>query len=220
MKPFELVTKPWGYEYTIFKENDVKVKILKITKGNSTSMHCHPIKTTSIVVINGQAEFQFLADKKYLQVLDKLMIRRGLFHKTLATSNELFLLEVETPIDDHDLVRINDLYGRENLPYEAITNLDLELFIDRIFIEDKKIKFKDVTIETKLIFSLRDFNHFTNDTIFIFLSGGISKSIDGRLHYLIIPGDSGKLDIIKKILVDGVEIIECTFVMTVSKALT
>ena len=40
------------------------------------------------------------------------MIRRGLFHSTKAISDEALIFEIETPKDKHDLVRLNDSYGR------------------------------------------------------------------------------------------------------------
>ena len=57
-----------------------------------------------------------------LKSLDKVMIRRGLFHSTKALSeNGAFIFEIETPVDKQDLVRLNDLYGRESKPYEDST---------------------------------------------------------------------------------------------------
>ena len=42
-----VVIKPWGEEYNIFFRNRKKIAItyLKINKGFSTSLHCHPKKT-------------------------------------------------------------------------------------------------------------------------------------------------------------------------------
>ena len=47
------------------------------------------------------------------------MIRKGLFHSTTSISqNGTKLFEIETPNDKLDLVRLEDSYGREGLPYE------------------------------------------------------------------------------------------------------
>ena len=40
------VKKPWGSEYLIYQNNDIAVWLLKIIKGQNTSLHCHPIKKT------------------------------------------------------------------------------------------------------------------------------------------------------------------------------
>jgi hypothetical protein len=48
------------------------------------------------------------------------MIRPGLFHSTRALSPEgAVLLEIETPRDKENLVRLEDDYGREEKPYEG-----------------------------------------------------------------------------------------------------
>jgi quercetin dioxygenase-like cupin family protein len=117
-----IVKKPWGYEYLVYENKDVALWFLYIAPGQSTSMHCHPKKTTGLVLLDGEVEISFLADKRQLKSLDKVMIRRGLFHSTKATSeNGAFVFEIETPVDKQDLVRLNDLYGRESKPYEDST---------------------------------------------------------------------------------------------------
>jgi hypothetical protein len=71
------------------------------------------------VLLDGEAEISFLADKRQLKSLDKVMIRRGLFHSTKAVSDKgAFVFEIETPVDKQDLVRLNDQYGRTSKPYE------------------------------------------------------------------------------------------------------
>ena len=48
------------------------------------------------------------------------MIRPGLFHRTTAISPEgVSVIEVETPVDKSNLVRLDDSYDRELTPYES-----------------------------------------------------------------------------------------------------
>ena len=48
------------------------------------------------------------------------MIDKGVFHQTTATSNSgAFLMEIETPVNKRDLVRLKDKYGREGEGYES-----------------------------------------------------------------------------------------------------
>ena len=48
------------------------------------------------------------------------MIRPGLFHRTTAISPEgVSVIEVETPVDKSNLVRLDDSYDRELTPYEG-----------------------------------------------------------------------------------------------------
>ena len=60
----------------------------------------------------------FLKNSITLRGLDKIMIFRGRFHSTKALTSS-FVLEVECPQDKHDLVRLEDKYGRTHLPYEG-----------------------------------------------------------------------------------------------------
>jgi mannose-6-phosphate isomerase-like protein (cupin superfamily) len=54
-----IVKKPWGYEYMVYENEDASVWFLYIAPGQSTSMHCHPKKTTGLVLLDGEAEVSF-----------------------------------------------------------------------------------------------------------------------------------------------------------------
>ena len=42
-----VILKPWGEEYVIFKDKKkIAITYLKLKKGFSTSLHCHPNKKT------------------------------------------------------------------------------------------------------------------------------------------------------------------------------
>ena len=116
--------KPWGYEYTIYRNlNHLSVTLLKINHNKSTSLHCHPNKKTGFILISGRALIQLGLWKdtaEYYNAPSKLMIRTGLFHSIKAVSkNGVFALEFESPVDKNDLVRFKDDYGRETRPYEG-----------------------------------------------------------------------------------------------------
>lgn len=115
-----VVNKPWGYEYLMFENQDIGLWFLRLKGGASTSLHCHPRKKTGLVLISGQAELAFLNSTSPLGPLSRVMIRPGLFHATRATSPEgAALLEIETPRDKENLIRLEDTYGREERPYEG-----------------------------------------------------------------------------------------------------
>ena len=119
--PYEktVVKKPWGYEYLVYQNDRVALWFLYIGHNQQTSMHCHPNKTTGLILLDGGAELSFLGNTNQLKPISKTMIRRGLFHSTKATSeNGAYVFEIETPVDKHDLVRLEDKYGREGSPYE------------------------------------------------------------------------------------------------------
>lgn len=114
------VEKPWGYEYLMYGNRDAALWFLYLKPGASTSLHCHPRKKTGLVLLSGEAEISFLNDSTHLKALNRVIIRPGLFHSTKATSPEgIVLLEIETPRDKENLVRLEDTYGRKAQPYEG-----------------------------------------------------------------------------------------------------
>ena len=51
-----IVKKPWGYEYLAYENNHVALWLLYIKHTHSTSLHCHPNKTTGLILLDGEAE--------------------------------------------------------------------------------------------------------------------------------------------------------------------
>ena len=115
-----VVKKPWGKEYLVYENENLGIWFLHIEKDQSTSTHCHPKKNTGLVVLEGLAEVSFLKNMISLKGVDKIMIFKGRFHSTQALSpGGALILEVESPQDKRDLVRLEDKYGREKQPYES-----------------------------------------------------------------------------------------------------
>src|SRR3990167_2193158 len=54
-----VVLKPWGYEFLAFENGRVAIWILYIKKRHSTSMHCHPKKTTALMVLDDLHQFGY-----------------------------------------------------------------------------------------------------------------------------------------------------------------
>ena len=180
-----VVKKPWGKEYLIYENDDLGIWFLHIEEGQSTSMHCHPKKNTGLIVMDGFAEVSFLKNKIPLKGVDKIMIFRGRFHSTQALSKGgAFILEVESPKDKHDLVRLHDKYGRENKPYESKKYESLK-GDDCVWFEDPTDKTKneysfcncEVVVENiKNIDQVKD-RHF-DEAIIILRGGLVSKDND------------------------------------------
>ncbi|MBI4764781.1 MAG: hypothetical protein HY787_09270 [Deltaproteobacteria bacterium] len=115
-----IVTKPWGYEYLMYQSDKIGIWFLHIVEGRQTSLHCHPAKKTGYILLSGEAEVSFLKDTTRLKAISKLMIREGLFHSTKAISpSGIQVIEVESPPDKTNLVRLDDAYGRKEQPYEG-----------------------------------------------------------------------------------------------------
>jgi len=113
-----IVKKPWGKEYLCYRNDEVAIWYLHIEKDKETSMHCHPNKNTGFVVLEGKAQLSFLRNSVNLEGLDKIHIFRSRFHSTKAITDS-FIFEIETPEDKHDLVRLDDAYGRAGTDYEG-----------------------------------------------------------------------------------------------------
>lgn len=122
-----VVNKPWGYEYLMYSNDHVEIWSLHIKPGASTSKHCHPNKKTALIVLSGAAEFSTLENSLQLEVFDCALIEPGVFHATKALSAEgIHILEVETPPAKHDLVRLNDRYGRTGQGYEGVDKMSFD----------------------------------------------------------------------------------------------
>jgi hypothetical protein len=122
-KPLKLseavVPKAWGEEYMVFQNEGLAIWLLKINKGESTSLHCHPNKKTGLICLNDEIEVNFLSGINCLGRRDKMMIWPGVFHSSSAIGAiDAYVLEVETPNNKQDLVRLKDKYGREDSGYE------------------------------------------------------------------------------------------------------
>jgi len=122
-----LVHKPWGKEYLVYSNDESEVWNLFIRNQRSTSMHCHPRKQTVLLVLDGRALFSTLNESWELLPMDAMVIDAGVFHSTQCISKEgLKVLEFETPPMKHDLVRLEDKYGRTQQGYEGINSMTVD----------------------------------------------------------------------------------------------
>tara|TARA_Y100000588_G_scaffold395323_2_gene523418 strand:- start:29169 stop:31811 length:2643 start_codon:yes stop_codon:yes gene_type:complete len=123
-----VVKKPWGYEYLIFSNEEIAVWILYLKAGAQTSMHTHPTKKTSLVVLEGKVNCSGIASQIDRSAGEGLLIDKGAFHQTTAVSEAgAFVMEIETPVNKRDLVRLKDKYGREGQGYETEDQHSLDI---------------------------------------------------------------------------------------------
>lgn len=215
--------KPWGYEYLCYENEHVGLWFLYVEKDHQTSLHCHPKKTTGLILLDGEAEISFLADKRTIKSIDKLMIRRGLFHSTKSLSDGgSFIFEIETPVDKKDLVRLNDKYGRTSKPYED-SSFESAKNEDCLWIKEPDVDksnhydFSNCKLTVENISSLDSIIGKKDDDIIVFLRGGMIRTIDDISHCVTVPGDVGKGNIVKKVArqLDGLK--PETIIMTINK---
>jgi len=136
-----IVKKPWGYEYLVFENESVAIWMLHVARTQRTSTHAHPNKSTALILLHGEcAKISSLAQNYFIKESDCLMIGKGAFHCTEANSNistkpfsqnGIWVMEIESPVDKADLVRLKDDYGRSGTAYEdksKIVNTPVEHF--------------------------------------------------------------------------------------------
>ena len=216
--PYEktVVSKPWGYEYLAYQNEKVALWFLYIGHNHQPSMHCHPNKTTGLILLDGEAEISFLGDSFNLKPVSKTMIRKGLFHSTKTTSeNGACVFEIETPVDKHDLVRLEDKYGREGNPYEDSTHetpkQDDCLWIEE---EDSTHKFSNCDIKIEKVKTINTFNQKDDNENIVFLNGGI-KTVDGSL--VAQAGDVVVCAVIKRLTKLFPYLDDNTLIMTIKR---
>lgn len=148
-----VVKKPWGEEYLLFENANIAIWHLKINPVFETSLHCHPNKKTGLIVLGGEAEVDFLGDKFRKGPADKIMIRQGVFHRTRNVgASVLELLEIETPNNKADIVRLEDRYGRAHTPYENSSHFQeshIKLLINRAYSSYRDVKVRWLDIESE-----------------------------------------------------------------------
>ena len=113
----QTVTKPWGHEL-IFANvpSGFTGKELHVRGGQSLSMQYHEHKEEVLAVRSGRIQLEIGPSAEKLDRIellpgDTVHIRPGTVHRTTALEDSV-LLEASTYNPD-DVVRLDDLYGRE-----------------------------------------------------------------------------------------------------------
>jgi mannose-6-phosphate isomerase-like protein (cupin superfamily) len=194
-----IVKKPWGYEYLVYQNDKVALWFLHILGGQQTSMHCHPNKTTGLILLDGDAEISFIMNSFNIKPVSKTMIRKGLFHSTKAVSKGgAYVFEIETPVDKHDLIRLEDKYGRQGNPYEDSTHETPKeeecLWIDG---SDTEYDFCNCSIKVETTSTSDIFYEKEDYQNIVFLDGGIKTDDD---MMVVQAGDVVAVGIIKKLI--------------------
>lgn len=176
-----IVKKPWGYEYLVFENENVAIWMLHISRTQKTSMHSHPKKTTALILINGEKiKISSLCEDYYLKESDCIMIDRCAFHQTEAISdisttpmsqNGVWVMEIESPVDKSDLVRLKDNYGREGSAYEGLSDMvssPVE-YLKLSYAEDGFKQFDFFNHKFMMLKSYINLKGILNDSSYIFL---------------------------------------------------
>ena len=144
-----VVRKPWGHEYLLADSADYAVWFLRIQENSSTSLHCHPNKATTLIVLSGTVSIKTLSGSFSIGEGDVVEIPKGVFHQSSSGSSGVYLIEIETPNDKGDLLRLEDNYGRAGTGYEDSASYDRRspnfdlVDLNRLRPEDIIIKYLD-----------------------------------------------------------------------------
>jgi len=128
-----LIRKPWGSEFRVYDDDFTDVWSLHIRPLHRTSLHCHPHKHTALLCLEGIGTLSTCNGVAYaLEPGMVLHIERGAYHRSSAGSTtSLRLVEVETPNDKFDLLRLEDDYRCPGTPYEDERHAPLRLIAHR-----------------------------------------------------------------------------------------
>ncbi len=113
-----LIRKPWGEEYRIYDDVFLDAWLLWLRPGWRTSEHAHARKVTDLLCLSGHGEIMAGDGRRQpIEPGTTVHIDQGAVHATTAAT-ELVLVEIETPRDKLDVVRIKDDNGRAGRGYE------------------------------------------------------------------------------------------------------
>jgi hypothetical protein len=150
------------------------------------------------------------------------MIRRGLFHSTKALSDEALIFEIETPKDKHDLVRLNDSYGRAKSTYEG-KKFENPKTKNDLWIQEPELgesinyNFAGCNLLVETIDNIEVINNKKNSDIIMFLKGGMTRNLEDTTHCVTMPGDVGHGSIIKQVSTQLDGVVPGTIIMTITK---
>lgn len=113
-----VIPKPWGEEYRVYDDALLDAWLLTLTAGQCTSEHSHARKDTELLCLRGQGEVAG-GDGRSRPIAPGCIVHidAGAIHRTTAIT-ALTIVEIETPRDKLDVVRLRDDSGRAGRGYE------------------------------------------------------------------------------------------------------
>lgn len=197
----ERVDKPWGYEFRVSLGPNLTLTYLTLFPKSQTSLHCHPQKTTSLTAISGAGTIKFLKDSIDFGSGTSFMVRNGLFHQVVNTSQEiLVVLEFENPSDANDLVRLDDEYGRRFMSYEmksesnSLNETEVSFFN---FIENGGAWSNSET-EIKMLSGKNFALDLIDDAVYAVLEGGLRDKVSNAL--ILREGDCTSTSTVQRLI--------------------
>ena len=107
--------RPWGFYLSILEDKRWKVKIIHVNPGAKLSLQMHHHRSEHWVVVRGTAEVEIDGKKLILSENQSTYIPLGSKHRlSNLGKTPLELIEVQSGsyVEEDDIVRFEDLYGR------------------------------------------------------------------------------------------------------------
>ena len=110
------VEKPWGYELHWAKTERYVGKLIHVNAGHALSLQYHNLKDETIYLHSGKLLFEIQEGenlvKREMRPGERVHITPKTIHRMTAIEDS-DIFEVSTP-ELHDVVRLEDRYGRED----------------------------------------------------------------------------------------------------------
>ena len=110
------VEKPWGYELHWAKTERYVGKLIHVNAGHALSLQYHNLKDETIYLHSGKLLFEIEVDgqlqKREMLPGESVLVTPKTVHRMTAIEDS-DIFEVSTP-ELHDVVRLEDRYGRED----------------------------------------------------------------------------------------------------------
>jgi len=106
MKP-KKVEKLWGFEEWIFNGPEgYCMKTLNLKPGFQSSLHYHPVKHETMLVVAGECDMEVEGKVERLGAGQGHIIPPGTPHRFKAVNGPCIVVEASTHHDDEDCIRI------------------------------------------------------------------------------------------------------------------
>ncbi|MGH2941484.1 MAG: cupin domain-containing protein [Solirubrobacteraceae bacterium] len=123
-----LIHKPWGSEFRVYEDDVREAWCLHLRPHRRTSLHCHPSKLTALLCLQGSGTLSTCAGMHHvLEPGVVFQIEPGAYHRSTSSKTGLRLVEIETPKDKFDLLRLADDFRDVTAPYEGEEHAPLRL---------------------------------------------------------------------------------------------
>lgn len=110
------VEKPWGYELHWAKTDRYVGKIIHVNAGHALSLQYHNLKDETIYLQSGRMLFEIQEGEsivpREMKPGERVHVSPKTIHRMTAIE-DCDIFEVSTP-ELHDVVRLEDRYGRED----------------------------------------------------------------------------------------------------------